>query len=300
MKRNSPTSETVTVTAPTLKTDTPGVGLSSLVLTPDNYISVEADKVFMSFHQWQGWNECAARQKAKLAGKFTEEQSDAFLLGSYVDKKLLTPENFDAWQEANKELIFNKQGKPRAFVEQAEAMIKTIQTDPVAMKMLAGDHQWIITGEIAGIPWRGMLDVIKPQAEIFVDLKTCRNVNETMWDSDVGMRVFWWETYNYWTQISIYRELIKQKWGKEFLPMLLAIDKQDPYPDKIALSFEDKYRLDQEIKQIEEKTPEVMAWKTGKAELRRCEKCAYCRSTKKLKIITAANQGIRKPAYLDW
>ena len=65
--------------------------MSDFVLTEDNYYSAEADKRFMSVHQYldfcshMGVQGCEARAMAKLNGEYKEETTDAMLVGSYVD-----------------------------------------------------------------------------------------------------------------------------------------------------------------------------------------------------------------------
>ena len=65
--------------------------MSDFVLTEDNYYSSEADKHFMSVHQYldfsghMGVVGCEERALAKLNGEWKEETTDAMLVGSYVD-----------------------------------------------------------------------------------------------------------------------------------------------------------------------------------------------------------------------
>jgi hypothetical protein len=267
--------------------------MSELILTPDNYISVEADRAFMSFHQYKAWLECEAAEHAKLfQGWDKDSDNAAFLLGNYVDNSLLTPEKLQAFCDKNK--VFKKDGTKRAEFIQGDRMVARIQKDPTAMKLIAGDHQWICAGEIDGVPWRIMVDCIKPKDEIFVDLKTCRSCTERMWDKILSMKLIWYEYYGYWGQMSVYCEIIKQRYNKEFLPVVLAVSKEEP-ADILAVAFSDKYRISQELANIRANLPRIMAVKTGKAEPKRCENCAYCRETKILSIIKAENQGCHQP-----
>ena len=270
-------------------------------LNPSNYLSLEADKVYMSHHQYQNWMTCAAKEKARLDGKIPEQEDPLhFLVGNYIDQALLTPETFEAWKkEHNDDITKNKGKELKAPFVIADKMIARIRREPVAMKMLEGDSQYICTGLIAGVPWKIMVDKIKPKSEILVDLKTCRDVKERIWDSDIGMKVTFFEHYGYWLQLSSYREIIFQNFGKKFLPMILAVDKQD-HPAVVALAFQDEYRMDQEVENIKANLPQIMRWKDGKEEPKRCGECDYCRDTAELKIVVAENQGMRKPAYMDW
>ena len=65
--------------------------MSDFVLTADNYYSSEADKRFMSVHQYldfvghMGVYGCEARAMAKLNGEWEDETTTAMLVGSYVE-----------------------------------------------------------------------------------------------------------------------------------------------------------------------------------------------------------------------
>lgn len=266
-----------------------------MILTPDNYLSPEADREFMSFHQYRNWMDCSAAEYARIFdGWDGDKETEALLLGQYIDKKLLTPEVLPEWLDAHPEVYLSR-GKDKGGLKEqyrkADVMVASLLSDPVAVKMIEGEHQWLVTGVIGGVNWRGMVDDIQPTREVFVDLKSCRNVEEDMWNAKVYQREMWYEFYNIWTQLAVYQELIFQKYGKKFLPMILAVDKQEP-PDKAALAFQDQYRLDVEIAEIQRNMPRVLEWKAGK-KIKPCGKCAYCRTKKQLKITVAKNQGIR-------
>ena len=49
-----------------------------MILTPDNYYSVEANREYMSCSQYQSFMDCEARTMAELEGRYVREDSDAF------------------------------------------------------------------------------------------------------------------------------------------------------------------------------------------------------------------------------
>ena len=65
--------------------------MSEYIVTQENYYDVETDKRMMSVHQYlnfcghMGIRGCEARAMAKLNGEYTEETTEAQLIGSFVD-----------------------------------------------------------------------------------------------------------------------------------------------------------------------------------------------------------------------
>lgn len=93
------------------------------ILTEENYYDLESDRRFMSVHQYfdfvgtLGYAGCEERALAKLDGTYSEEPSDALLIGSYVDAYFDgTLENY---KKAHKE-IFTQKGELKAQYKRAE------------------------------------------------------------------------------------------------------------------------------------------------------------------------------------
>lgn len=261
------------------------------MLTHANYYSLEADAEYMSCHQFVAWLECAAREQARQRGEYEPPDNTALLVGSYVDKGFLTPDEPAPWVEKNRAEILNKKGEPYAPFVQAEAMIARLRRDPEAVQLAQGEKQVILTGWIGEdhegrpVAWKGAADCINDTLGIVLDLKTTRDF-EPQWSETVKKKVAWYEVYNYWRQLAVYQALAEQALGKLLVPVILAVTKQQP-PDIGAWIFEDPDRLTSEVEAVKAKMPEVMAMKAGAAPATRCGKCDYCRGTNALKIQTA-------------
>lgn len=71
--------------------------MSEFILTGDNYYSAEADRKYMSVHQYldfvghMGVHGCEAHSMAKLNGQWEDETTTAMLVGSYVILILKVP-----------------------------------------------------------------------------------------------------------------------------------------------------------------------------------------------------------------
>lgn len=267
----------------------------SIVLTRENYHSVEADRAFMSAHQLSSWIECAAREKAKqdetLNGILTAagceiEDATVFLVGNYVDYSLLAENEFDDFVTKNYKAIYTKGSdkvppKKRAEFVMADRMIERIRKDRFAMEMLEGAHQDIITYEWAGCWWKSMIDNRRDD-KFLVDLKTSKDVSVWDWNEELRKRTPFYETYGYWQNGAIYLKGASIVYGPgDWCPVLLVVTKQDP-PDLLGYIFKNAVRLVQEQAKVEASMPQVLGWKSGEVVPRRCEKCDYCRATKKL------------------
>ena len=64
-------------------------------------------------------------------------------------------------------------------------------------------------------------------------------------------------------------------------PFLLAVGTKEDEPDLRAIHIQDEI-LSPTLAEIEDMVPHFQAIKAGKETPRRCERCAYCRATRKL------------------
>ena len=262
-------------------------------LPPEHYHSPAAGMTWFSSHQVRDWAECPARTLAELRGEWERPGKDSFVFGSYVDCALTTPELLPTWCEAHESEMCGKRGRPLAWVAQAETVIQRLRRDPLCRELLTGEGQTILVGEIGGFPARCMIDVVKPGDGVFVDLKTARDF-ERGWVSRLGedgnrynMRVPWYEVWNYWWQLAWYRELLRQRYDREFLPIIVAATKQTP-PDIGAWMFTDTKRLDMELEVGAANLAQYAAWRRGEGEPWSCGRCEYCRDRKVLTAISVA------------
>lgn len=270
----------------------------SLVLTRENYQSPEANRVYMSAHQYSAWLECAAKEKAKQDGTlndafqradYTPEPETHFTVGNYVDYSLLAPDELQAFIHAHHDEIFTAKGMKKADFVMADAMIARIRRDRFAMSMLEGEHQKIIAYFWAGCWWKSMMDCIRTD-KIIVDLKTSKAVDTGWeWSDEFKKRVPFYEAYNYWRNGAIYMKGAELVMGPgDWMPVLLVVTKQKP-PDLRGYQFTVASRFMREWQGIEANMPQILEWKSGRVEAPRCETCDYCRATKELSFETARN-----------
>ena len=244
------------------------------MITSKNYYSTENALKFMSASQFKSFQQCQAKALAEIHGEYTRKSETALLVGSYVDSYF--EGTLSEFQEKHPD-IFLKSGGLKAEFRKAEECIERATSDEYFMKMMSGEKQKIVTGTINGIEFKGKLDSYIPH-EAIVDLKCMRGTDDVWKD---GKKMHWIEAYGYDIQLAIYQELVFQKTSERLRCYIAVVTKED-VPDIQVLEIPQQ-RLDECLMLVESKAIQYQNIKDGYAEPSRCEKCDYCKSTKKLK-----------------
>lgn len=252
-----------------------------LSLTEQTYYTPEADRKYLSFHQYMEFvgammvQGCEARAMAKLNGEWQDEITLPLLVGGYVDAAF--EGTLDKWKEEHPD-CFTQKGKLKAAYKQAEKMVARCEQDELFMEAMSGEKQKIITFYWAGAWWKAKLDSYIPGKAI-VDLKTSANIRKAWKIHDMGY-VSFVEAYFYTGQLALYQKGIEIITGEKLPCFIAAVTKED-VPD-IELVGIDQMTLDHALNTIEMSVPSILGVKEGRMEAIRCGKCDYCKSTKKL------------------
>lgn len=250
-------------------------------LTDKTYYTLEADKAYMSVHQYfsfaphMGIHSCEARAMAKLKGEWVDPTTDAMLIGSYVDSWF--EGTLDDFKAEHPE-IFTQKGELKAGFKKAEKMIERCTRDDFFMQFMSGEKQRIFTGYLFGCEWKCKLDSYIP-GKCIVDLKTSANLHESWRVADYG-NVCFLDYFGYILQLAVYQKIVEINTGEK-LPCFIAAVTKEEEPE-IAIIGIDQQSLDHALNEIEMNMPSVLAVKNGEAEPIRCERCNYCKSTVKL------------------
>jgi hypothetical protein len=249
-------------------------------LTKDNYYSPEADRVYMSVSQFKSFRKCEAKAKAKLDGTWQEPKNEAFLIGSYVH----------AWSEGtlaefkkeHPELYKKSDGALMQKFDIAEKMIAALKDDEFVTMVREGQKEVIMTAELFGVAFKCMIDIYNLDSEVIVDLKTTREIHKKYWNDDKRKFENFIECYDYLLQMAVYAEIdrINRGSNKYFLPHIVAVSKED-VPDKAVIFLGTDYIADK-LLELELGIGRVVRVKQGLEEPIRCEKCDYCKATKKI------------------
>ena len=261
-------------------------------LTEDNYYSKEANKEYCSasqlkeFLDCKGRFACEAKAIAIINGEYEEEieppTEKAFLIGSYVDCALLTPDELPKFIENHPELFSSRgatKGQLKAEFQIANKMIERAKQDKFFMRTLEGDHQSILTGKIEGLKFKAKLDVLNPKW--IVDLKTTKSITQTYLNPLTKQRETFIEFFDYITQAAIYRELVKQNYGYGNIPFYISAISKEKEPDIAVIQIPNEM-IDERLEFLKPYIENVKLLKEGKATPCKCGNCDYCRKTKVL------------------
>ena len=246
-------------------------------LTAANYHSIEMNNMYWSASLLKEFLDCPARAIAELNGEYERPKSEALMVGSYVDAAFESKKAFSQFKSEPPEM-FKKDGSLKAEYVRADAMIARARADKTFMECMKGRHQVITTATLWGVPFKAKFDVLKTRGDgehRIVDLKTVKDLSP-VYKPGQGKLDFA-SAWNWPLQMALY-----QKIEGHNLPCYLAvITKQDP-PD-IAVVKIPQARLDAEIDFIGTRIEMFKAMRAGVLSADRCENCAYCRATRKLK-----------------
>ena len=252
-------------------------------LTKENYHSTEMRKEYMGYSQFTDFLKCEKKALAKVNGELEEETTDALLFGSYVDAYF--SKELDEFTANHPEMFNSKTGELKATFKHAEDVIKTIEEDELLMKYLDGEHQVIMTGEIAGVPFKIKIDAYHP-GKVIVDQKIMRDM-EPVWVEEIdengykrNVKKSFWRAWHYELEGCIYREIVRQNTGLT-LPFVLAVTTKEAVPDKGLYRIPDEV-LDEALEFVKSLAPRFDAIKKGEIEPNSCGQCDVCRKAKKL------------------
>lgn len=268
-------------------------------LNNSNYYGKKSNQEFMSVSQFKDFQRCEAMAMAKLKGEYERPKSSALFLGSFVDEMLtgtkkskinfIVENRSEIFQKSSKLSkiddegliaiandyfadIFNVENKPYAEIVQALETIEKIKKQPLMMQHFNSKHQVIMTGEIAGVPFKIKMDNYKP-GEFISDGKYMSSLRSP--NLFEPMVKYW----GYDKQGAVYQEIVYQNTGKR-LPFYLDIATKEK-PTHLASAKINQYDLDEALEVIKAFAPRYQAIKNGEIEPERCGEydCNYCTET---------------------
>ena len=261
-----------------------------MILTEENYFSVEAKQEYCSASQFKTFcgtpmkPPCEARAMAEMKGEYRQSDTTELLIGGYVDAYF--SDRTDAFR-AKKPYFFKLDGEIQGKYNPKNVigkMIKKAEGDKYFMNTLKGERQKIFTGELFGLKWKAMVDFYQPDAAI-VDLKAVRSIRTPLWGYWRGknQKIPFFIGWGYEIQGALYTALEQKATGREEpLPFFIAaLSKEDP-PDIAVIGFR-SVLFTEALAFIEECAERIKMVKAGEVEPVRCEICEYCRKTKVLK-----------------
>lgn len=261
-------------------------------LTKKNYYSPQANMEYMSVSQFKSFDKCEAAALAELRGEYAPKSKTALLVGGYVDAYFSN--ELEEYKAEHPEM-FTKDGKLKADYAKAEKAIERLERDELAMMLLKGRSQVIVTGEIAGVKYKAKIDSLLSPAQVkkiskkypsiakltpfgegmIIDLKYVKDT-EDIFDEEDRERKSFIEYWGYDKQGAAYQHLH----GKGFPFGIVAATKEENI--NIEAMYIPQDVLTEAMWHLEDRSPRYAAIKRGEIEPVGCGKCEYCRSRKKL------------------
>lgn len=243
-----------------------------MTLTNTNYFSPEAMGKYWSVSQFKEFDRCEAAGLASARGQITREETDALLMGKYVDAYFSG--EMDEFVGRYADIMYTKKGTLYAKYERCERMINAIECQPLLMDFLDGQKQVIMTGDLFGVEWKCKLDVLHDDK--IVDLKTVKDFQNVYKDGFgyVSPIEYWgWDV-----QGAVYQAIVEQNTEKK-LPFYICAVTKEPIPDVDLIQIP-QHVLDTALKVVESKIDRFDLVKSGEIPPSRCEVCDYCKSSK--------------------
>ncbi len=261
-------------------------------VTAANYFEPEIETAYMGATQVKSFLQCEEAALARIQGKYRTAPSQAMLAGSYVDAHFSG--TLPVFQAQHPEL-FKRDGSLKAEYLRAQDVINTMEASDLYMLLMAGEKQVIRTGEIAGVPFKikidcllsaetcreivnrfpEMAEALGPCEGAIVDQKVMRDM-EDVWSEEERRKVSFIQFWGYDLQGAIYQAV-----EGHMLPFILAVGTREDPPDLRCVWLRDGH-LSEKLMELEDMVPRFQAIKEGQEKPRRCEKCAWCRATRRL------------------
>lgn len=261
-------------------------------VTAANYFDPAIEMAYMGSTQFKNFARCEAAALAQLQGAYAPAKSTAMLVGGYVDAYF---EGSLPVFQARRPELFKRDGGLKAEYIHAQSVIARMEADGLYMLLLSGEKQAVRTGFIAGVPFKVKIDSLldgRTCAEIvrrypgagaalglcdgaIVDQKVMRDLS-AVWSDVEGRRMSFVEAWGYDVQGAIYQAV-----EGHMLPFILAVGTKEEEPDLAALYIGDA-DLAAKLAEVEDLAPRYQAVKEGREQPRRCERCGYCRATRRL------------------
>ena len=253
---------------------------SKTLLTKENY---KDNHYYLSYSRFSKFLDCEAAAFAD----YKTEPTVAFLVGSYVDAYFSN--EMPEFQAAHPEMYNSRTGELKKDFIKADEIIARIEQDPLLVHYMSGEKQTIMAGEIEGVPFKIKMDSYL-ENEAIVDLKIMKDFNK-VWSTAYKAYINFVEAYDYDIELAIFQEIVRQKTGGKILPCYLVCATKENPPD-IGLFEIPQEALDKALQTVKNNLPRYLQISQGKVAPHRCEKCAYCRSSKKAKLISYEYAGM--------
>lgn len=229
--------------------------------TKNNYFDEDG---YMSVSTFKRFQKCEKMGMVPFG-----EPSTAMLIGSYVDAYISG--DLEEFKAEHPEIISSRgktKGELKSDFKKADEICEAIDNDPVFSQFMSGDKQIVVTGEIAGVPFKGMIDSLSKGLAIN-DLKVLRTVTDK-----AGNYYDFISPWGYDIQMAVYQELWYQQSGEKLPCFICAVTKEEPI-NKVIIQIPQE-RLDIALYNVTDEVKRFYDVYMGKEEPVGCGVCKVC------------------------
>lgn len=247
--------------------------MDETILTKENYTT---NHYYMSYSRFNRFLRC----EAAAAANYREPTSTSLLVGSYVDAYFSN--EFDEFKSTHPEIFNSRTGELKAEYKQADEIIKRIEQDELLSFYMSGEKQKIMAGKILDVPFKIKMDSYK-ENEFIADLKILKDFNK-VWSDTYNSHMSFVEAFDYDVEMAIFQEIAFQNTGKRLPCYLVCVTKETP--SDVGIFQIPQENLDRALDIVKHNLPRIKGILNGEIAPYRCNKCNYCKSTKKATVLS--------------
>ena len=246
--------------------------MEKIVITKENY---KTEHSHFSYSRISRFIQC---ESAAIAN-YRPESSKAQLVGSYVDA--FFSNELEEFKREHPEIFNSKTGELKADYVKANDLIERIKSDEEMLYYLSGEVQKIMVGEIDGVLFKIKMDSYL-ENEAIVDLKVMRDFAK-VWSDVFGRYTNFVKAYDYDIEMAIFQEIVYQNTGKRLPCYIVAITKETV--SDVGIFAIPQSVLEDALDTVKRYLKRIKKIQNGEIAPHRCERCEYCRMTKKAQIM---------------
>ena len=252
-----------------------------MLLTHQNYFSTEADREYMSVSQYKNFKTCEAKALHDLEIP-DETYKESFLQGSLFEA--LVAGDSKLFIAQHPEMISTRGSTAGQLKSEFQRVLKAAEkfNSQEFFRSIINkcEKQVILTGEICGVPVKCCLDLFDRETNSIYDIKCMKDFNE-QWSKEEKKYIPWYYAWGYVLQLAVYREIVKQNFGKEPKEIALLAATKEEIPDIQAIKFNTEL-LDIELIDFMHNIRLYDEIKKGIIKPTLCNCCSYCKTIKEI------------------
>lgn len=250
-------------------------------LNHNNYFSIKMDKKYLSVSQYKSFKNCSLKALHDLEVPDTTYKQ-AFLEGQLFEN--LVAGNSQLFIAQHPEIISSRGSTAGQLKSEFQRVVKAAEkfnSQEFFRDIIEKcEKQVILTGEICGVPVKCCLDLFDRETFSIYDIKCMKDFNE-QWSKEEKKYIPWYYAWGYVLQLAVYREIVKQNFGKEPKEIALLAATKEEIPDIQAIKFNTEL-LDIELIDFMHNIRLYDEIKKGIIKPTPCNCCSYCKTIKEI------------------